>query len=519
MEGFSVDRNKTFYHNEFLEAYYYTDSLNHLRTYKPELVEISKAMDAKKSFPANYRDSLVDELNTQYKQCNIACEGASKVFQNIESLRSERTYTITTGQQIHIGLGPLYVLYKILDTLAVARECKEIYPEYDFVPVFWMASEDHDLDEIRTMPIYGKHITWQTDQKGAVGRMTTNGIPAMFEQIRAEFNLDESQVEFVDLCTKAYTDNKTLAQGFRQILHHYFHESGLVILDADSEILKSEFTKVLADELQHKNYKNLEASTKAMEDAGFQRQLVIRKCNLFKLQSNDRIKLEGYTKPDISEYVAKNAVNLSPNAALRPLYQEWILPNLVYVGGPSEVYYWSQLKGLFDNYKLPVPLLHLRTSCVLVPDKWLNALEPADYKSYYLQDAALISLLSKSQANVVNELEAKFTQIVQGIEDYTVDVKGVLEGFDVSSKTAKIERSLESVRALVSERWVQQNSTNSMLHKVLKTKSKYFNDELIQERNEHIIAHAAILKSDILAHLSHFGLKNSKKTTIFKTRV
>ncbi|MDB4107515.1 bacillithiol biosynthesis cysteine-adding enzyme BshC, partial [Bacteroidia bacterium] len=374
MEIRQVDRSETFFHSPFI-ADYYSDKFDDLRTYKPQLSELGKAIEGKATFSTEKREILVNDFYRQYAESGINTE-SSEVGTNIELLQRSDAFTITTGQQIHIGLGPLYVLYKIFDVLAICNEARELYPDKYFIPVFWMASEDHDLEEIQDVPLFGKNYHWETSQKGPVGRMNPKGVSKIFNEIEEDFNLDNDQIEFVNICREAYSTSDNLSQSFRKILHHYFAHEGLIIMDADSVILKNSCQTVLTDELQSKNFASLQNSTERFESKGYKRQLIIRECNLFDLSSGDRLKVKSKQDKTASAVEGNESFyNLSPNAALRPFYQEWILPNLVYVGGGSEVKYWMQLKGLFDNYSVPMPIIHLRTSCMSFSRKSLGILD------------------------------------------------------------------------------------------------------------------------------------------------
>src|SRR5262249_11890293 len=115
------------------------------------------------------RDVLVSVLEEQY--AGIAAHPA--VLQNISSLRNETTFTVTTGHQLNIFTGPLYFIYKIVTAVKLAQEMAGRFPGMHFVPLYWMASEDHDFAEINHLTINGKLLSWQQDQQGATGKIPT----------------------------------------------------------------------------------------------------------------------------------------------------------------------------------------------------------------------------------------------------------------------------------------------------------------------------------------------------------
>jgi uncharacterized protein YllA (UPF0747 family) len=508
MEYLEVDRDKTFFASQFISDYY-EGKLSDFHTYSPDISSLKSAIAAKSTFAQDKRDNLVTVLKKQYSVAKL--EPGESIAQNIEALSDSNTYTVTTGQQIHIGLGPLYVLYKIMDVLAIAAELKKESTEHHFVPVFWMASEDHDLEEISEVKVYGKSIKWETNQKGPVGRMNTDGLKEVFEQIEKDFNLSEEQLSFVELCKREYVTSTNLSISFRRILHTYFKDTGLVILDADDEVLKKSFLPVFRDEIAYKNAEALNQTTDKLVKAGYNQQLVIRDCNVFDMSLGDRIKI---TNP-ISE--SMNAYNLSPNAALRPLYQEWILPNLVYVGGQSELKYWMQLKGMFDNYKVPLPILHLRKSNTLIPKKRVKSLSDNMILDLFNSKENL-GKKNSEEFNILTELLInKYESITNALSDYNVLVKAAFSGFSLDGKVSKVEPKILEMKTLVDDRLSVKLEQYSGLNKLLRIKDMYFNEEAIQERESHFIAHIDEVPTLVLTSVSQFGFRKSQKIDIIMT--
>jgi uncharacterized protein YllA (UPF0747 family) len=508
MEYLEVEREKTFFASQFISDYY-DGKLSGFHTYSPDISSLKRAISDKSNFAQEKRDDLVAVLKKQYSVAEL--EPGDRVAQNIEALFDANTYTVTTGQQIHIGLGPLYVLYKIMDVLAIASELKKESPEHHFVPVFWMASEDHDLEEISEVKVYGKSIKWKTNQKGPVGRMNTDGLKEVFEQIEKDFNLSEEQLSFVALCKREYVNSDNLSIAFRRILHTYFKDTGLVILDADAEVLKKSFLPVFRDEIAYRNAEALNQTTEKLVKAGYNQQLVIRDCNVFDMSSGDRVKVTN----SISEPM--NAYNLSPNAALRPLYQEWILPNLVYVGGPSEIKYWMQLKGMFDNYEVPVPVLHLRKSNILIPKKRVASLSDKTILDLFNSKENL-GKKNSDEFNILTELLIhKYESINSALADYNDLVKASFSGFSLDSKVSKLEPKILEMKGLVDDRLSVKLEQDSSLNKLLRIKDMYFNGEAIQERESHFIVHIDEIPALVLTSVSQFGFRKSQKIDVIVT--
>ena len=322
--------------------------------------------DKLKNFPASHRQVLVSTLQQQYKNITLS----EKVKKNIESLSNEKTFTVTTGHQLNIFTGPLYFIYKIVTVINSCKALKAKFPGYDFIPVYWMASEDHDYDEIKYFKLYGKKYVWETDQTGAVGRFLTKGFDELLNQLPGDIKI------FRD----AYLKNQKLSDAVRHYVNDLFGEEGVVVLDPDNRELKSLFKNVIhEDVIKGTTLGLVEKTNEKLEAENYKTQVFCRDINFFYLDNNIRSRIEKqgdqyhvletsltFTEDQIRDLIEKEPEKFSPNVILRPLYQEFILPNLAYVGGPAEVIYWLQLKAVFDHYKTPFPILMPRNFALIV---------------------------------------------------------------------------------------------------------------------------------------------------------
>jgi len=318
------------------------------------------------AFPQAHRKVLVSVLKKQYQDIKVT----EAVADNISALESATTFVVTTGHQLNIFTGPLYFIYKIITVINTCRRLKEDYPDYNFVPVYWMASEDHDYDEIKYFRLYGKKYIWQTDQKGAVGRFHTKDFKKLLDEIPGD----------ITPFREAYTKNKTLAAAGRQYVNALFGDEGLVTLDADERDLKALFRPVMENDIfNHKTLELVNETNKELADRGYKTQVFCRDINFFYLDNSLRSRIEEhdgrfrildttleFSSDELKSIITTSPEKLSPNVILRPLYQEWILPNLAYVGGPAESIYWLQLKKVFDDYNVPFPMLMPRNFGMVV---------------------------------------------------------------------------------------------------------------------------------------------------------
>ena len=190
--------------------------------------------EKKLSFNNTSRNVLVSSLKKQYRGFNVSKETTS----NIESLTNDNTFTITTGHQLNLFTGPLYFFYKIITTINLCKDLKKHYPENHFVPVYWMATEDHDFDEINFFNYQGKKDQWTKATSGAVGEVDLNGLDDVYKAFSVALGLGKNAESLKALFTEAYLNHKTLAEASRYLVNELFSKFGLVIIDGNDADLK-----------------------------------------------------------------------------------------------------------------------------------------------------------------------------------------------------------------------------------------------------------------------------------------
>ena len=232
----------------FLDYINQKDSLKDFYAAFPSLETMEALSD--NYTPVN-REVLVQSLHNQYEGFSVT----ESTNQNINLLKEENTFTVTTGHQLNLATGPLFFVFKIITTINLAKELKAKYPTKNFVPVFWMASEDHDFEEINHFYLFGKKYEWQTEQQGGVGRFSTEGIQEVLKQLP----------ENIELLNKAYAQ-PTLSKATRYLVNELFGQEGLVILDADDAELKREFSSIAEKELfERKSEKAVLATSEQLD--------------------------------------------------------------------------------------------------------------------------------------------------------------------------------------------------------------------------------------------------------------
>jgi len=492
----------------------YINNQKELRDYYsflPDKESFQESIDARK-FDDEKRKLLVDVITEQYKNCPTH----SAVFENFKSLKGTNTFTITTGHQLNIFTGPLFFIYKIVAVINMAKILNERYPNNKFVPVYWMASEDHDFEEINNFNLFGKKYVWESDQKGPVGRFETDTITSLLDLVP----------EKPDFCIDGYLKQKNLADATRYIVNHLFGKHGLVIFDADNTELKKELRSIIKEDLFNNSpHKLAQKATAELETLGYKTQIFPRPINFFYMEDGLRQRIEevdgkytvlntskSFSKEEIEALIDEHPERFSPNVVLRPVYQEVILPNLAYVGGPAEVAYWLQLKGVFDHFQVPFPILFPRLFAMIIAkaiSKKMDKLQLTDHEIFQDFDSLKEKLLYENSDPAhnldeqIHEIETVFTAIQQKANE----VDKSLEGF-IASEFKKVEKGVVNIQKRLKR--AEEQKEEVKLNQLRGILDKLFPNGHPQERQDNFLSfyiNNPYFIEDLIKSLDPFALK------------
>lgn len=478
----------------------------------PPTLESYGQLLEQRNFSGSSRQVLHKSLLEQYKNIkNIPQE-------QIDALLADNTFTVTTGHQLNIFGGPLFFIYKLVTAINLARQLKATYPEYHFVPVYWMASEDHDFDEINHFYLFGQKWDWHHPEAGnAVGRLSTAGLPELMEQIG----------EVPEMFRQAYDGTRTLAEATRYFVNELFGHEGLVVLDADDAALKGLFRPVMQQEIsQQKAEKSVLAASASLDEMGYKTQVFPRPINLFYLNGQVRERLEqtkegryqvlntsiSFSETEIASELEQHPGRFSPNVVMRPVYQETILPNLGYIGGPAEVAYWLQLKGVFDAYQTPFPVVMPRNFALVMnstAQKKFEKLElqPLDlFKEEHVLKTELVDKNTDINLALDGEIEA-LERLFEGIMKKAVTVDASLKGF-IAGQTKNMVKQMEGVRKKLQK--AEEKKQETQIKQLLNLKERLFPDGGPQERSENFLNYYLndpYFLRDLLQELKPFNFK------------
>lgn len=382
------------------------------------LAGFRQAIVSRKAYNTN-RTLLVEVLSSQYETVGLS----EKVRSNIDALLEENTFTIVTAHQPNIFTGYLYFIYKILHVIKLSAFLDKELPGNRFVPVFYMGSEDADLDELGHIFMNGEKITWETNQKGAVGRMNTKGLEKIIERLEGELSVHPYGNELIALLKECYVGATDMQSATFKLVNALFKEYGLIILIPDNAALKRSMSLVFEDDILHQKPSAIVEETNKRLSEHYKVQANPREINLFYLtddlrsrivKKDNEWKVVGqeirFTEAALKEELQHHPERFSPNVILRGLFQETILPNIAFIGGGGETAYWLELKDLFEHYGVPYPMLILRNSFLFIESKLQQQIDklgfsiPTLFKEERLLLEDLVKRESKEQLQLTDEI-------------------------------------------------------------------------------------------------------------------
>ncbi|WP_018675101.1 bacillithiol biosynthesis cysteine-adding enzyme BshC [Riemerella columbina] len=400
---------KDFLDEKFEDFQPYTFSLEHIQ---------SKVKHKQQVFTKAQRKQLHQVMAKQYQGFDLS--NAQQA--NLDLLLEDHTFTVTTGHQLNLFTGPVFFIYKILQTIKTCEYLKKKMPQYQFVPIFWMATEDHDFEEINHFRTEANYYELNAKKGGAVGRIKVEN-PDFIHVFAQDFKEELYGETLICWMKEAYRVENTLAKAIRILAQKLFADYGLLLLDGDDKTLKSQMIPLFKEELKsQKLYHTTAEKVHMLSEQYGKVQVNPREINLFYLsETRDRIEniSEGYhvvdtkiqfTENEIIEELEQHPERFSPNALLRPVYQETVLPNIAYIGGNAEVAYWLELVDYFKSIGLEFPILIPRNSMAFITEKTAQKIEQSgleiedffnDYQKKFndklLKEHPLLELINEKQ--------------------------------------------------------------------------------------------------------------------------
>ncbi len=470
----------------------------------PTYEGIEAAIAKRKNTPHAHRSVLVEVLKKQYEILALQTgnEISKQVLENVTSLASEHTFVVTTAHQPNIFTGPLYFFYKIIHAIQLAADLKLKYPSYNFVPVYYMGSEDADIEEVGGFVLGGAKHQWITKQTGAIGRMKVDdALIGLLQNLEGYWSVKPNGNEILALVKKAYQKGKTINDATLELVNGLFSDKGLIVLQPDDAALKALFIPVMEKELKTRfSHQAIQPTLDKLEKE-YHIQSAGRSLNLFYLHDQQRARIEkegdrfviidstiSFTEQEIINELHAHPEKFSPNVILRGVYQETILPGVAFIGGGGELAYWMELSNVFEQVGVPYPVLQLRNSFAFIRPKQIAkwnelGLSLKDlFKPILAIEVLYVQQASKESLHLSLELE----QLKQVYADIKVAVMKVDP--TLGEHTQNLAHQSEKKIAALEKKMVraERRKQATQIERIQAIKNSLFPSGSLQERVENM---------------------------------
>jgi bacillithiol biosynthesis cysteine-adding enzyme BshC len=443
---------------------------------------------------------------------NRSFGGSEATFRNIELLGMDATLAVVTGQQVGIGGGPLYTIYKTITALKLTEKLRELHPGLNFVTVFWLEGEDHDLEEMNYVGLLNQEhapvrVTYWPKGKPVqknvipVGEMQIDEhIEAFIEELNRTLPNSEYKKSLLESFRSSYAPGTTFNRAFASWMNHLFPSSGIVFISSNDPRIKKQLAGIFRSEIeQFPAVSQLIIRRSAELENGYHAQIKTKAMNLFLYHKGGRYFIEPrehdfslrgtrhfLTKEELFSIVDNQPELLSPNVALRPICQDTLLPTVAYVAGPSEVAYFAQLEPVYRHFGMAMPAIYPRISATVVEERVSRTLE-----KFELSISELFAPPAKAQKKVIDlisevNIEEMFAESRVRMNDTLNELKFGLQYVDqtllgaLETTRAKNEANLALLREKTVEAQARRHETAlRQLHRAAAT--VYPNDNY-QER-------------------------------------
>jgi len=499
----SLSYRDTGYFSAIVEAYVSNDNrLSAFFRYPPSLEGVAAAIEQRKQQPVN-RKLLVAALRQQYQGLDIS----GKVDVNLDLLLRDNTFTVCTAHQPAIFTGNLFFIYKIVHAIRLAEKLRDAFPDNHFVPVFFMGSEDADLDELGHIFLNAEKITWDTPQKGAIGRMNTRGLDKIIARVEGELLVHPFGSGLVTLLKDCYLNSPDIQTATLKLVHRLFTDYGLLVLIPDQQDLKRQLIPVFEEELLQQTSSAIVTRTATRMAADFKVQAQPREINLFYLHNDlrERIVRAGnewkvvntdlsFDKEGIVRELHQHPERFSPNVILRGILQETILPDVAFIGGGGELAYWMELRDLFEHHRVPYPVLVVRNSFLILRRRWKELAQKLrlSIPDIFTDERLLLNRLVKENSGKQLHLDNEAAQLLQ-VYNQILSVAGQVDVTLKGHVEALRARAVGPLEALTKKMLkAEKRKFSDMSRQLSVLKNELFPNNNLQERVENFMPYYAL---------------------------
>lgn len=460
------------------------------------------------------RPTLHRVLNEQ----NREFQSGIKTLANIDLLSNDNTFAVVTGQQLGLFGGPLYTIYKAITAVKLAESLGAQYPDYNFVPVFWLEGEDHDIDEINKMSfisssnaltaaeylVGGKPLDRNIGATGSV--VIDEHIASFFAAVEKDLPPTDYTASLLETMKGYYTPGTTLLKAFVGFFNHIYEDSGLVFVNANTPELKKVVAPLFVREINDTSAASkLVVQTSVELEEQYHAQIKAKALNLFLFYKGGRHLIEPsengdyflknlrqrYTKEELLAIAQNTPELLSPNVVTRPLCQDTLFPTAAYVAGPGEISYFAQLGPVYAHFDIPMPIIYPRASITLVEEKVQKVLEKfsLEIEEFFGEPEDVLRKVSEQVSEV--KVESLFSGLQQKMSEAVNEARFGIQAIDptlngtVDATIEKFRQQLEVLKQKTMK--AQQQKEEISLKQIQKAAVNIFPGGDFQERSISVV--------------------------------
>lgn len=469
-------------------------------------------------------------LNNQ----NREFQSSIKTLANIDLLGNDNTFTVVTGQQLGFFGGPLYTIYKAITTVKLANKLTQDFPDYNFVPVFWLEGEDHDFEEINKTThlnsnnelsvveylIGGKPLERNI---GATGNIVFDEhIGDFFTKLENTLPLTDYSKSLFELMRGYYFKGNTFLKAFAGFFNHVYEDSGLIYINTNQSEFKKVLSPLFVNEINSNSQTSKLVIQKSVElEEHYHAQIKAKALNLFMFYKGGRHLIEPsdsgdyylknlrqrYTKDELLAIASNTPELLSPNVVIRPLCQDTLLPTISYVGGPGEIAYFAQLKPVYEYFKVVMPIIYPRASVTLIEEKITKVLEKYSIEAEDLfgEVESVLSKVSEQVSEV--KVDTLFESLGNKVNDAVNEARFGIQQIDptlngsIDGTLTKFQQQLEVLKQKTQK--AQQQKEEVSLKQIKKASLNIFPNENFQEREFNVIQYLNKYGPDFVKWISN----------------
>ncbi len=446
------------------------------------------------------RNKLIEALFNFHEYLGIADEQQEQRTK----LSNSDTLAIVTGQQLGMYGGPLFTIYKTITTILLARKWEQKLNQ-PVVPVFWLADEDHDFEEIASIGVpefdgmKSVMLSEQGNGKPVSEQFINHSIHEFNSALKEFLHETDFSAELWNQLNETYSEGRSHVQAFGQLMSHWFSKHGVLFAGSNFEPIKKLgggifSSSILKSDLIHSS---LEEKSKSIEE-NFHRQVVVNPSNLFYLdkeKGRQKINKTGagwsisgtdYSTEKLLDIVDEHPEKFSPNVFLRPVLQDYLLPSFGYVAGPGELSYYGQMKDLYPHFNMEMPVIFPRLSATLLESGIARIMEKLPFQmcnyNQRIEDLEAQYIEEKNTNDVdgvfgawIEDLHGRAKEPVSLIKEIDPTLEGA-----AGKVVAGFENEINKLKGRLFRSIKQQEETQ--LKRIPKIKSQLFPDGL-QERS------------------------------------